>query len=201
MKNAQKNLNERKKLFSLIKKATPDIVISQAFGRISELPVEQVKDGLFELFNSEKWKIRQTAAITLLRMLKFSQLDEFMSKLPANPPPHFAMFEVLDIGKHLGGYSDGKPKVLVEKYVTSKSLYAKLSAISFFYRFGTKLDIPALTELKKDKTKIPVCDEQDCKWICDIPKKDDPKSSESKEITSVSDYVEFCIEPPILGSK
>ena len=59
-----------------------DVVLDQAFRRIGEMPRELVVEKLYEIFKTDKWKIRRAAAATVLKISTVKHVDEFMAKLP-----------------------------------------------------------------------------------------------------------------------
>jgi HEAT repeat protein len=175
----------------------PPEVLDQAFRRISEMPREAVADKLTTLMNTDKWKVRRAAATTLLRMSTLKQLDAFMNKLPSKTSG-FAMPEAITYGATIGDLKEGNPREAIKPYLDAGSANVRTTAISYYFQYGTKADLPALEPLMSDSTKAPSCDEDpECKWACYVPKEGNPKETELKDVGTVGDYVKFCIVPAI----
>jgi hypothetical protein len=175
---------------------SPDIVLDQAFRRISEMPRETVVEKLYDIFKTDKWKIRRAAAATVLKMSTTKNVDEFMKHLPeGGAQKGFAMPEALTYGAALGDLKE-KPRDAITPWFSKGSGAQKTSALSWFYTFGTSADLSAVSAFEGDKTGVPACDtDPDCKWSCEVPKESNPKEREQKDIKSVGDFVKFCIEP------
>lgn len=175
----------------------PPEVLDQAFRRISEMPRGAVADKLASLMNADKWKVRRAAATTLLRMSTLKQLDEFMAKLPSKTAG-FAMPEAITYGATIGDLKEGNPREAVKKHLDEGNANVRTTAISFYFQYGTKADMPTLEPLMSDSTKAPTCDEDpDCKWACYVPKDGNPQETELKDVGTVGEYVKFCIVPAI----
>lgn len=176
----------------------PDVVLDQAFRRVSELPRELVIDKLYELFKTDKWKIRRAAAATALRMSTAKHIDEFLGKLPRGAAKGFAMPEALSYGALLGELKDGSPREAVSKHLTGGSAAARTSALSYYFSYGTAADLPVVQPLEEDRGDVPVCEtDPDCKWSCEVAKEGaaDPKEREVKDIKTIGEFVRFCVEP------
>src|SRR6185503_8221688 len=121
----------------------PDAVLDQAFRRIGEMPRELVVEKLYDIFKTDKWKIRRAAAATVLKMSTVKHVDEFMSKLPeGRSEKFFALSEALAYGAALGDLKEGKPLDALKKYFNSGSAAARTSALGYWYTFGTAADLP-----------------------------------------------------------
>lgn len=192
------NAGDVSKILALAASDAPDAVLDQAFRRISALPRELVIEKLYEMFKTDKWKVRRAAAATVLRMSSVKDLDEFMGKLPKGKAKGFAMPEALSYGGLFADLKDGKPADALAKHLKDGSSAAKTSALGYYFSYGTTADLPLIEPLRSDKDDAPVCEtDPDCKWVCDIPKEGakDPKESESKEIKTIGDFVRYCVEP------
>jgi HEAT repeat protein len=193
------NPDDIKRVLAIASSDAPDIVLDQAFKRLGELPREQVVDKLYELYKTDKWKVRRAAAMTVLKMSTVKNIDEFMSKLPeGGAAKGFAMPEALAYGAGLGDLKDGKPLDALRKYFTSGGASARASALSYWFSFGTTADLPQVQSLESDGTKVPVCEADECKWSCEVAKegaKDPAKERENKDIKTIGDFVKYCIEP------
>ncbi len=194
------NPDDIKRVLAIAASDAPDIVLDQAFKRLGELPREQVVDKLYDLYKTDKWKVRRAAAMTVLKMSTVKNIDEFMAKLPeGGAAKGFAMPEALAYGASLGDLKEGKPLDALRKYFTSGGATARVTALAYWFTFGTAADLSQVQPSESDGPKVPVCDtDPECKWSCEIAKEgaaDPAKERESKDIKTVGDFVKYCIEP------
>jgi hypothetical protein len=177
----------------------PDGVLDQAFRRMGEMPRELVVERLYELFRTEKWKVRRAAAATVLKMSTLKNVDEFMSRLPAGPAKGFAMGEALTYGAMFGDLKEGNAPEVLRRYFSSGTAAARSSALAYWFTWGTSADVAQVQEHEGDKALVPVCEtDPDCKWVCEVPK-EGAKETESKDIKTIGEFVRFCIEPAMKG--
>jgi hypothetical protein len=199
------NPDDIKRILQIAQADAPDVVLDQVFRRIGEMPRDQVVGKLYDLYKTDKWKVRRAAAVTVLKMSTVKDIDEFMGKLPeGGAAKGFAMAEAITYGATLGDLKDGKPLDGLRKYLTSGGATQRATAVSWFFTFGTSADLSQVTPLESDTTVVPVCDtDTECKWACDIPKEGakDPGARETKDIKTVGDYVKYCIEPEMRGKQ
>lgn len=189
-----------KRIFLIASSDAPDVVLDMAFRRVGEMPREQVVDKLYELFKTDKWKVRRAAAATVLRMSTLKNVDEFMAKLPDGAQAKgYAMPESITYGALLHDLKEGKPLDAIQKYFTSGTGVQRTVALSYWFSYGTKADVGQVQPLTGDGTKVPVCEtDTDCKWSCEVAKEgaaDPSKDRESKEIKTVGDFIKYCILP------
>jgi hypothetical protein len=194
------NPDDIKRVLAIASSDAPDIVLDQAFKRLGELPREQVVDKLYDLYKTDKWKVRRAAAMTVLKMSTVKNIDEFMNKLPeGGAAKGFAMPEALAYGAGLGDLKDGKPVDALRKFFNSGGATSRATAIAYWFTFGTAADVPQVQPFENDGSKVPVCEtDPDCKWSCEVAKegaKDPAKERESKDIKTVGDFVKYCVEP------
>ncbi len=194
------NPDDLKRILQIAATDAPDVVLDQAFRRVGELPRELVVDKLYEIFKTDKWKIRRAAAGTVLKMSTVKHIDEFMGKLPEGAAAKgFAMGEALAYGASIGDLKEGKPLDGLKKYFTSGTPAQRTTALGYWFTFGTSADVASLAPYEGDTTHAPVCEtDADCKWACEVPKegaKDPAKDRESKDVKTVGDFVRFCVEP------
>ena len=191
------NPDDVKRILTIAGSDAPDVVLDQAFKRIGEMPREQVVDKLYELFKTDKWKVRRAAAATVLKMSTVKNIDEFMAKLPEGgaAAKSFAMPEALAYGALLNDLKEGKPLDALRKHFNTGSAAARTSALSYWFNFGTKGDLPTVQPFESDSTKVPVCEtDPDCKWACEVAK-EGSKDRENKDLKTVGDFVKYCVEP------
>jgi hypothetical protein len=193
------NPDDIKRVLAIAGSDAPDVVLDQAFKRLGELPREQVVDKLYELYKTDKWKVRRAAGMTVLKMSTVKHIDEFMGKLPeGGAAKGFAMAEALSYGAGLGDLKEGKPLDAIKKYFSSGGATARATALAYWYTFGTTADLPQVQPFESDGAKVPVCEtDAECKWNCEIAKEGakDPKERESKDVKTIGDFVKYCIEP------
>jgi hypothetical protein len=191
------NPDDLKRILQIASADAPDLVLDQAFRRVGELPRELVVDKLYEIFKTDKWKVRRAAAGTVLKMSTVKHIDEFMGKLPEGKG--FAMGEALAYGAAIGDLKEGAPVDGLKKYFSSGSGVQRTTALGYWFTFGTSADVAALAPYESDKTSAPLCEtDADCKWSCEVPKegaKDPAKERESRDIKTVGEFVRFCVEP------
>jgi len=200
------NQDDLKRILQIASNDAPDVVLDQAFRRIGEMPREAVVEKLYEIFKTDKWKIRRAAAGTVLKMSTVKHIDEFLGKLPeGRNDKGFAMPEALSYGGLLGELKEGTPLEALKKHFSSGSAAARTSALSYWFTYGTAADLGAVQPYESDKLSVPVCDsDPDCKWSCEIAKegaKDPAKERENKDIKTVGDFVRYCIEPAMKERK
>jgi hypothetical protein len=171
--------------------ATPDEVRDIALRRVGEMPRSIVVARLYNLFENKNWKVRWVAAELCLKMTTDeSQLAEFMSKIGA--ADNMSLTEPLRYGALLGAIKGPTPpSELAVRYARpGNNVQARLSALGYFYEFGTPADLAKVSPYADDKTKVPECekDAQECEWKCAV-------GEESKDITTVGQFVEYCVKP------
>lgn len=184
-------------LFSMASSdATPDGVRDLVLRRLSELPKKLVIGRLYGLFTHPNWKVRFGPADLALRMSEASEVPEFMTKL--STVKNMAMTEPLTYGATLNDVKGGEaPSALASKYMgTDQAVPARLTALSWYFRFGTQADLEAVKRFQDDKAKIPGCaqDAKDCEWKCEIAVNGKP---EAKDVATLGEFVRYCVIPEI----
>jgi hypothetical protein len=173
---------------------TPDSVRDVALQRVGELPRSLVIEKLYDLFKEPNWKVRWVAAELVLKMSETPQLPEFFNKL--SQAENMAITEPLKYGQLLSTMKGSPPAAEVaEKYAGSgHSVQARLTALGYYYTVGTAADVPKIASYASDHTATPKCkaDAKDCDWKCDVQT---DKGSETKEVTTLGEFVEHCVKP------
>jgi predicted ArsR family transcriptional regulator len=190
--------DDASKLLAIASADAPDVVLDQAFRRAGELPRALVIEKLYELFKTDKWKVRRAAGATALRMSTAKDIGEFLRKLPKGDAKGFAMPEALSYGALIGELKEGDVRAEVGKFLTEGSPAARTTALSYYFSYGTTADLPVVQPLEGDRGNVPVCEtDPDCKWSCEVAKEGaaDPKEREVKDIKSIGEFVRFCVEP------
>ena len=173
---------------------TPDAVRDVALRRVGELPRKLVVGKLYGLFDNDNWKIRWVAAELVLKMSDTSNVGEFMGKLARLR--QMAITEPLRYGALLGELK-GKQKpvdIAVRYAARNEAVPVRLSALGYFYEWGTKSQLSQVAPYEQDRSRVPECKEgwQDCEWKCAIG---EGKSLEVKDIRTVGEFVQFCVKP------
>ncbi len=209
-------------LFKVVSSDAPNRVLDQAFHRIREMPRDKVVAKLYALFKTDRWLVRRAAAATVLQMSQVKHIGEFMKKLDENATKNFSLSEPINYGAYLGelkseppdlwqrifykypikaalGTADeGNARVSIEKHLKPGGAQSRTSAFGYFYSFGTKDDLPKLKPYERDRKKIPKCSKDEgCGWQCEVPKANDPKKTDIKEVKTVGDFVTYCIKPKV----
>jgi len=175
---------------------TPDSLRDVASRRVGELSREQVAERLYGLFESDRWKLRWIAAALLLKMTDSKTIDDFMAQL--GKIKHMAITEALTYGPGLKDVK-GDTAELVSKYsATNQPVPVRLSALGYYYGYGTQADLAKVEPFTSDTEKVPSCpkDAEECAWSCTVAGKDGP---ELKEVATVGNFVEYCLVPAMKG--
>jgi hypothetical protein len=173
---------------------TPDSVRDVALQRVGELPRPMVIEKLYDLFKEPNWKVRWVAAELVLKMSETPQLPEFFGKL--GNAENMAITEPLKYGQLIANMKGTPPPAeVVEKYAGSgHPVQDRLTALGYYYNVGTSADLAKVSGYTSDKTPTPKCkaDAKDCDWKCDVQT---DKGSETKEVTTLGEFVEYCVKP------
>jgi hypothetical protein len=173
---------------------TPDSVRDIALQRVGELPRPLVIDKLYELFKEPNWKVRWVAAELVLKMSETPQLPEFFAKL--GQADNMAITEPLKYGQIIANMKGSpSPAEVAQKYASGgHPVQARLTALGYYYSVGNKSDLPKVASYTGDRTATPKCkaDAKDCDWKC-VVRTD--KGEETKEVTTLGDFVESCVKP------
>ncbi|WP_437295798.1 hypothetical protein [Sorangium sp. So ce426] len=196
------NPSDIQRILEIATADAPDAVLDQAFRRVGEMPRELVVEKLYGLFKTDKWKIRRAAAATILKMSTAKHIDEFMGRLPdGKDSKGFAMPEALTYGAALGDLKEGSPVEALKKHFAAGPAAVRTSAIAYYFTFGTAADLPAVKPLEGDTTRVPVCEaDPDCKWACEV-QKEGSTERELRDVKTVGEFVQYCIEPAMQDRK
>jgi hypothetical protein len=201
----KQNTADVDKLFLIAKDdATPDSVRDLAFNRIGELPKELVVPKLYAMFDTKKWKVRWVAASLVLKGAKTSDLAEFMRHLPATSASKMGMSEPITYAGLINGKGrqppteiEGNPKETMQGYMKAHEIGPKLVGIAYYYG-GKKSDVDVIKSYESDNSPVPKCEKDDeCEWKCTVPKAPGSQEMDEKTITTVGEFVKFCVEPSL----
>ena len=176
-----------------------DKVRAVALARLGELPKDMIVPKLYALFD-RKWQIRNDAAQLLLKTITTKDVPDFLKHLPENAKSKLGLSEPIGYGTlimRMDPQGGPKPRDVLNQFLQSSNLGAKLTAIGSWYT-AKKGDVGnTLAALQDDKTPVPKCDPADeCGWSCDVPKAGS-QDKESKPVTTVGEFVKFCVEPSL----
>jgi hypothetical protein len=206
-----KNPNDVQRLLALASADdTPDKVRDLAFLRVGEIPRDKVIAKLYETFtHNKKWQVRWVAAQVAIKMSTTAEIPEILSKLPGGKAENFAMTEALTYGDWMGN-----PKTMAEKdaktaraqflpFLKDGTVAARFTAFGFFFSHGAKSDLEMLSGFEGEKMAAPKCDDKqkECEWKCYIPKEGKPDEKEPKDVSTLGDFVKYCIQPTIKSQK
>jgi hypothetical protein len=176
-----------------------DNVRGVAMARVGELPKEMILPKLYSLFD-KKWQVRLDAARLILRTVTPKDVPDFLNHLPTSDRTKIALSEPITYGALIlamdpkGG---PKPRDVLDAFLQSPELGAKLTAAGSYYgaRKGGAAPVMSLSD---DKTAVPKCDPNDqCGWSCDVPTGAGGQEKETKTVSTVGEFVRFCIEPSL----
>jgi hypothetical protein len=73
---------------------------------------------------------------------------------------------------------------------------SRLTALGYWYKFGSKADLGKVEPFAKDDKDVPKClpDAKECTWECSVTV---GAASEVKPVKTVGDFVEYCIKPAL----
>jgi hypothetical protein len=181
--------------------ANSDKVRGVALLRLGELPRDMIVPRLYTLFD-KKWQVRLDAARLVLKTISIKDVPDFLQHLPTNDRSKMALTEVITYGALISAMDahDGPPpRDLLRSYFTSSHLGAKLTAVGSYYGAKKSLAAP-VAGLEEDKTALPRCEPADnCGWQCEIAKAPNSQERERKNVTTVGEFVRWCIEPSLQG--
>jgi hypothetical protein len=138
----------------------------------------------------------------VLKSISIKDVPGFLQHLPTNDRSKMALTEVITYGALISAMDphDGPPpRELLRSYFASSNLGAKLTAVGSYYGAKKSLAAP-VTGLEEDKTALPRCEPADgCGWQCEIAKAPNSQERERKNVTTVGEFVRWCIEPSLQG--
>jgi hypothetical protein len=187
-------------VFDIIRDDTnPDKVRAVALARLGELPKENFVPKLYTLFD-KKWQVRLDAARLILRTISTKELPDFLHRLPANEKTRMALSEPISYANLILQMDPGngpKPRDVLNSYLQSGDLGAKLTAAGSYYG-GKRSEAGPVAALSEDKALVPKCDPADqCGWQCDVPRAPGSPERDTKTVTTVGEFVRWCIDPSL----
>jgi hypothetical protein len=186
-KTVQKDVDA---IFDIIRDdSNPDKVRGLALNRFGELPKEVIVPKLYSLFTGKKWQVRVDAAKLVLKTMTPKDLPDFFRHLPQDEKTKMALAEPITYAQFIMAMDPQHPRDALKGYLESKDLSAKLTAIASYYQVKKSEAGSTLASLEDDKQPVSKCDPaDDCHWTCNVNKEDKP-------VTTVGEFVKYCIEP------
>jgi len=197
------NQSDVDRFFNIVKDdKNPDEVRGLALERMGELSKDFVVPKLYSLFDGKKWQVRLDAGRKLIEILKpmdEKAIAEFMKHLPQTKDQKMGRNEPVVFGASMAGMEavgGKKPADVLNTYLQAKEIGPRLTAIGQYWG-KKKDDAKAIMSLQDDATPVPKCDDADkCGWECQVPKPGS-KDMETKKITTVGEFVKWCVIPSL----
>jgi len=178
----------------------PDSVRDQALRRVGEMPRKLVVDRLYSLFGEKRWKIRWMAADLVLSMSDADQFGEVLANL-RGATKELAIAEPLQYGYRLGTLKGtASPGSVAAAHLTAdQPVFSRVTALGYYFHYGTPSDLPLLAGLEADTTKLPKApdcggNDHGCAWECEVVEGD---ARVIKEVATIGQFVKFCVEPAV----
>jgi hypothetical protein len=199
------NDSDLKALLAIAKGKAPNDVKSNALVCIKQYPTAQVVKAFYDLFGEANWKVRYTAAMSVIDLMKNEKeksgtsVKEFLDKLPAKAEgSKMGLAEFHTYAKALAALPDTfKAKDALGEALTSPKFGAKMVALGYYVEAGQPSDAAALSKFGTDKEAVPKCDaDDDCGWDrgCEVPKAGGkPDETETKPVATIGEYVNYCV--------
>ena len=179
--------------------SNPDRVRGIAMARLGELPKDMITAKLYTLFD-KKWQVRLDAARMILKTITLRDVPEFMRRLPASERIKMGLSEPITYGTlilAMDPQAGSKPRDVLNSFLQSGELGAKLTAAGSFYG-AKRSDASALSAIADDRAAVSKCEQaEQCGWQCDVPKAPGSQERETKSISTVGEFVRWCIEPSL----
>ncbi len=198
-KNVAGDLNA---IFDILRDdSNPDKVRGVAMARFGELPKETIVPRLYSLFD-KKWQLRLDAARMILKTITTRDLPDFMRHLPPSDRSKMSLSEPITYGAvimAMDPQGGPKPRDVLSQFLGSPLMGAKLTAAGSYYQ-AKKSEASPLVGLEEDRMPVSKCDPADqCGWQCDVAKAPGSQEKETKTVTTVGEFVKWCIEPSLQG--
>jgi hypothetical protein len=181
--------------------SNPDKVRGVAMARFGELPKETIVPRLYTLFD-KKWQLRLDAARMILKTITPKEVPDFMRHLPPSDRTKMALSEPITYGALIMAMEPQggpKPRDVLNQFLGSLSMGGKMTAAGSYYT-AKKSEASPIAALEEDRTPVPRCDPADqCGWQCDVSKAPGSPEKETKNVTTIGEFVKWCIEPSLQG--
>lgn len=174
------------KLWALARdEKTPEAVRGAAFVRFGEAPREVILARLQEGIKTGSSGVRLAAAEVLLGKTSKEQAPQFLELI--GQVEHLGVGEPLRYGRLLGNIAGFDARSL-DSYIEKRRapVAARLTALGYYYAYGTNDQREGLSKVLEDTQKVPECAEGDagCSWVC-----------AEQAITTVGQFYRHCVEP------
>lgn len=173
-------------LFSIAEKpATSGNLRGLALLRIGEADAALTRKRLDALMTATDADVRFSATELVLGQADKKDLPAILRRL--GDVEHMSVGEPLRYGRLLGAI-DGLDVNALDSYISKRNapVAIRLTALGYYYAYGVKSDVPALSRVSRDQQAVPECDKEDdsCSWYCD-----------QTEVKTVGDFYDHCVEP------
>jgi hypothetical protein len=170
---------------------TPEVVRASAFVRFGEAPREVIAPRLETGIKTGSTGVRLAAAEVLLGKTKKEHAPQFLELI--GQVENMGVGEPLRYGRLLGAI-EGFDARSLDSYIEKRSapVAARLTALGYYYAYGTNDQRSTLARMSEDTQKVPECKEGDtsCSWVCG-----------EKAIATVGDFFQHCVEPHMEARK
>jgi hypothetical protein len=164
---------------------TPDALRATAFVRAGEASREVLLERLERAILEGKENVRLAAAEVLLGKTDAGQVTSFLDLI--GRVDHLSVGEPLRYGRLLGSIEKFDPHAL-DSYIKKRSapVAARLTALGYYYAYGTNDQRSMLEGISDETQKVPECaeGESDCSWLCG-----------DERIETIGDFYRYCVEP------
>jgi hypothetical protein len=136
----------------------------------------------------------------ILKTIGTKDVPDFMHRLPTTDKVKMALSEPITYGALILAMDPAggpRPRDVLNSFLQSPELGAKLTAAASYYT-AKKSEAGPVSGLAEDKTPVPKCDPADqCGWQCDVRAGPAAAETLTKTVTTVGEFVRFCINPSL----
>jgi hypothetical protein len=159
--------------------------------RIGEAPVEVITPRLEQAIKTGGTGVRLAAAEVWLGKADKQRAPSFFELI--GDVEHLGVGEPLRYGRLLGKV-DGLATETVDSYIKKRNapVAARLTALGYYYAYGTNEQSARVKIAEGDTQKVPKCEEGDplCNWVCS-----------EHQVATVGDFLRWCVEPHMTERK
>lgn len=164
---------------------TPETLRGAAFVRAGEVPLTKLEGTLRKAVLEGGMAVRLAAAELWLGKAKKEEVPDFLATL--GKAGHLGVGEPLRYGRLLGNI-EGFDSSVLDSYINKRSApaAARLTALGYYYAYGTKAELAQMERMGEDGQAVPECaeGEEACNWRCG-----------EQSIDSVGAFFRHCVAP------